>query len=187
MMALTITISNAETSTDPKTGLLTGDADPASTQAGLVTKLRDSQTQINTDIAALKTIFDDHDHDATNPTGPGGPPVGSNGAHSIDDAAVTGAKIGSGAVTGPKTAADALGTSNVTDDSIETAQLGEPSVWTRSIAAGGSATFTHNKGRRLQFFIAGGIASVSVTDNAIAVSNPSVDELTFSIYYRGAP
>lgn len=141
-MSMATRISNAEVSSNPATGLVTGDSNPATTQAGVITKLRDQADELAAFIAVLKAIFDPHDHDPANPTGGGGRQIGAGGAVSILADAITRAKIGAGAITYLKVALAAVTTQKIADGTVEKAQVGAPSVKYLSIPAGDSATWT---------------------------------------------
>lgn len=114
-----------------------GDVNPATTQAGVVTKFRNADDENAADMATNKGDFDPHDHGAAS----GGQPIGTGpviaiAPDGIDNAAlhtdsVTGAKVQTGAVTTPK----------IADNTVEREQLGAPKFSTKT-AGGTSVNFT---------------------------------------------
>jgi hypothetical protein len=189
-MSLTNPIGNAEISTDTSVGKITGDTNPATTQDGLTTKLRDADDEIDTALAALKTLFDAHDHDPATMTGPGGPQIGTSGEHSIEDAAITTALIAATAITGGKTAASAITTTAILDDSVAHAQIGIPRSHQVTVDGGGG---TANKafGKPVLFCVAGNdpnmeYVTVAFNGTTMTLTNGGSGPVSVTIYYAGA-
>lgn len=200
MAGLNTHVSNPETSANPATGLVTGDTDPSSTQDGPITKLRDQDGDIETDILDLVTIWNPHNHAG----GSGGPPIGTGPldedenptvVRAIKDNAVRNAKIADGDITGAITEDDAIGEAEILDESVTQAKLGAPSTYPasgfRTVAPGSSLTFTHNKGRYLLFHVEGNgsdmeAVKISETLNAISALNAEgAAPLPMRIVYYG--
>jgi len=134
-MALSDFIADQDVSSNPATGKVTGDTTPGSTQNGVVTKLRDMDTDEDTDLVALAAIFDAHDHTT------GGQPIGTGGAPAIGSAQVVQSIIRAGAITGGKTADNAIGTAELADDTIAKEQVGTCVSATKSTSGAGNVTF----------------------------------------------
>jgi hypothetical protein len=192
-MALSSFVSNAEISSNPATGKVTGDDDPAVTQTGVITKLRDADDEEESDLGDLKTIWDAHDHDAANPTGGGGLPIGRDRdgelVRAIEAAGVDTAAIADLAITGGKTAAGALDSRVIADDSVAKEKIGAPSTVSNTIAALGSWTWTHSKNRYLMWCWSAdspggyGVRVQDVTKNAITLTSTSPAPVPVTIYY----
>jgi len=161
-MAINDFISNAEISANPATGKVTGDDDPAVTQNGVITKLRDMGTDVNTDLLALATIFDAHNHDPGLGTGGGGQLIGSGGVAAIGAAQITATVINAGAITGGKTASGAVTTAKIADDTVEIDQIGAPETSPSKSGASGSFTF-HGASDYVVFHVE--------SDNPVTISN----------------
>lgn len=122
-------ISNAEISTDPALGKVTGDNDPTTTQNGIVTKMSKSFDQIKEDLEdaanSIKVAFDGHNH---NPGGsyPGGPPIGTGGVRAIKAGAVENAKIKDLNVTGAKLADGSVTSGKIADNTMDITKIGIP-------------------------------------------------------------
>lgn len=141
MAGLTDFIADQDLSSNPATGKVTGDTNPASTQNGVITKLRDIDTDEATDLVAEAGIFDPHNHDPGLGSGPGGRPIGTGGVAAIGAGQVVQSIIRAGAITGGKTADNAIGTAELADDTIAKDQVGIPQSLTKSVTGSGNVTF----------------------------------------------
>lgn len=189
-MSLTYTISDAEISTNPATGKITGDAAPGSTQDGVVTKMAKSHDELKADLEALKAIFDAHDHDPATGTGGGGPPIGTGGVHAIAAGAITTAKIADANVTYAKVAAGAVGSTAIQDNSIVRGDISTPVSLTKTIAASASADFTHNAGRHAFYHVEcnsddGYLLTSYSTTSKVTVVNTSAGSLAVTVRAYG--
>lgn len=189
-MALTSFVSNAELSSNPAVGLVVGDTDPASTQAGALTKLRDGEDENAATIADEKTIFDSHDHDPATGTGGGGQKIGHDGVVSIATDGIDEDAIGAAAITGAKTEDAAIDATKIAGETVELAQIGAARSESNSVAAGATWTWSHG-GTYLLFHVeadsyAGEDLKVKCASGSIAIRNDSLITLDVTIkYYAG--
>lgn len=121
MAGIGVVWSDAELSTDRRTGIITGDADPSTTQKGVFPKFAKATANLHSDYADLKSAFDAHDHSNY------GQPLGTGGARSFVAGAIIHEKIATAtpAVSGPKIQDGAIGTGPIKDQNVTDAKLGD--------------------------------------------------------------
>lgn len=185
-MSLNDVIRDEELST---VAVVTGDDDPASTQKGVFTKLRDMDADLKTDLEAAKTAFDAHDHSGSGKGAPLGKDSGGSDIRSFSAGAVTTAKLASSAVTGAKTASGAITEAKIADETMTSAKLGDCLETTLEVPASSTATWNHGLGRNPISYAGGSVGSEAIalagrSDSSITFGNATASPHTITIWYR---
>lgn len=136
-MPLNSHIGNAEISADPNVGLVLGDVNPATTQAGVMTRYRNADDENNADMAVNKGDFDPHNH----ASGSGGRQIGTGPVIAIATNGIDATAINDGDVTSAKILDGEVTTEKVEDNTVELLQLGLPTTHFKTVTGSGSVDF----------------------------------------------
>jgi len=181
-MSLATNISDEDISIN---AAVTGDVTPGSTQLGVMTKFRDQDDDLKSDLEAARTAFALHDHG----TAGDGTPLGTGGADSFSSGAVDETALGTGSVTGAKISGGSIATAHMTDDTVTKSKFGTASTASLTVPASGSISWSHGlssvpifhiEGDNTDYISIGGSGStITFYDNSGA-SNP------ITVVYRGS-
>lgn len=187
MTSLNDVIRDEELSTS---AVITGDDTPASTQNGVLTKLRDMDADLKTALEAAKTAADAHDHSGAGKGAPLGKSAAGADIRSFSPGAISTTKLAAGAVTGAKTASGAITTAKIADETMASAKLGDCAQTTLNVPASSTATWNPGLGYVPLFSYGGSIGSEAIAiagagSGTVTFGNATASPHTITIWYRG--